>query len=316
METTHCPLCGTDNHEVVLRGRDLLHGLPGCFQVVQCKNCSLRFTNPRPTAEYMQRYYPDDYAPHLGLPDRSSRRGFLNRNIRRAVQAFLGTDSTPVPSDGPNLRVLDLGCGNGAFLHTLQGRDWALYGLEPSVSAAEYARDRFGLNVVNSTIEEYKLERGFFDIVYCRMVLEHLYYPRDVLCEIRGALKSSGHLVVTVPNAGSWEWKTFREYWYGLQVPRHLSHFTPETLTRLLNESGYSVERIVFQPSLTNVLVSVGLWLRSVDALPGMVQFLCTYPRSSSALAVAARCAIHPPALLLSQLRQSGRIAAVARPIS
>ena len=116
-EHIHCPLCGKQKERVLLTGRDRLHGIEGEFTLVQCQECALIYLNPQPALETLSRYYPENrYGPHL--PRRRKKNGppkplgyGLKRLWIRAIARFR--------SLGPDTRVLDVGCGNGAFLYAL-----------------------------------------------------------------------------------------------------------------------------------------------------------------------------------------------------
>jgi len=62
-ERVNCDLCGSDNHEQILVGRDLLCGTEGEWPVVRCRECGLIFTNPRPTPDSLALVYPESYGP-------------------------------------------------------------------------------------------------------------------------------------------------------------------------------------------------------------------------------------------------------------
>ena len=64
LESIPCPMgCAPDDEELFV-GRDRMHGKPGSFPVVRCRQCQLVRTTPRPTLEGAAFYYPDVYAPY------------------------------------------------------------------------------------------------------------------------------------------------------------------------------------------------------------------------------------------------------------
>ena len=72
--------------------------------------------------------------------------------------------------------------------------------------------------------------------------MEHLPNPITTLLEIRRILKSDGTLIIAVPNIGGFTARLTKNCWFGLDVPRHLFHFTPETLKRSLHQTGFSID--------------------------------------------------------------------------
>jgi SAM-dependent methyltransferase len=145
------------------------------------------------------------------------------------------------------------------------------------------------------------------DAVFGWMVVEHLEDPATVVRKIAAALRPGGYFVFSVPNAGSWEFAVFREHWYGLDVPRHLWHFSPRTLGRLLAVTGFSVERIFHQKVLRNVTGSLeflGTDLPRVIGITRGLERLLSVPRISFGIGA-----------VLAALRQGGRLTVVARPV-
>jgi 2-polyprenyl-3-methyl-5-hydroxy-6-metoxy-1,4-benzoquinol methylase len=71
--------------------------------------------------------------------------------------------------------------------------------------------------------------------------LEHVPAPKDVLRAAADALRPRGVLGITVPNLASWSFQRFREHWLGLDVPRHLTHFTPATLGSMVEAAGFRI---------------------------------------------------------------------------
>src|SRR5436305_1644830 len=82
---------------------------------------------------------------------------------------------------------------------------------------------------------------GSIDAVTMWDVLEHVPQPRQDLALVRRALRSSGTLVLSLPNIDSFSARMFGPYWAGWEVPRHMSFFNPKQIERLLSESGFSV---------------------------------------------------------------------------
>ena len=134
---------------------------------------------------------------------------------------------------------------------------WNVEGLEFSAKAAERARS-LGYHVCLSTIEEAETPRNTFDLIVGWMVLEHLHRPVLALQKLRRWTKKKGWLVISIPNAGSLEFRIFKDKWYALHLPNHLYHFTPETLEKVLEKGGWRLERIHHQRIMSNLCGSLG----------------------------------------------------------
>lgn len=151
---------------------------------------------------------------------------------------------------GSNRRVLDIGCGDGAFLSLMQGRGWTAHGLEMDRGAAGRAAARGGIEVTVGTVEEARFAPETFHLIILSHVLEHLPHPRESLRTVREWLREDGVLFVTLPNVDCWERRLFENCWYPWDLPRHLLHFSPTTLERLLREEGFTVTRTRFLTGL------------------------------------------------------------------
>ena len=240
MEKTNCNLCGADDTGLIYAERDRWLGLPGSFRLVCCRRCGLAYLNPRPAPEDMAFYYPATYAPHRAVPgDETSLLSYLNHTCRYGKRTAVIRSARPEGG-----RLLDVGCATGGFLHLvgLSG-SWEICGVEPNADAAHYARDRFGLDVVEGTLRDALFSDAYFDVVTMWEVIEHLHDPRSTLLEIHRVLKPGGMLVISTPNLSSWGAAFFGRYWMGLDVPRHLYVFSPRTLRQLLRRTGFGCQR-------------------------------------------------------------------------
>jgi len=123
--------------------------------------------------------------------------------------------------------------------------NWEPYGVEINAEAANYARQRFGLNVFIGTLTDAHYPDNFFDIITLWNVLEHLHQPQATLFEISRIIRAGGLLVISVPNPDCIEAKIFGQYWAGLDAPRHLYIYSRYTLQRALELAGFTVKEIV-----------------------------------------------------------------------
>ena len=232
--TRSCPLCG--ELEVRLHFDNIT--LPGSevrFQVVTCQSCGLTYTQPLPDEDRIAQLYTDIY--YIGGHEQHAWVGALRSLFHRAVlrwrQSIL---------KGKTGRILDVGCGSGDFLLVMKKAGWEACGLDPSPSACALAAKK-GLTVHNSKLADFQVPDRSFDVITMWHVLEHLPEPERDLCVARRVLRDDGLLVVEVPNFTCATARLSGASWYGLDVPRHLQHFTAQTLELLLNEAGFSVLR-------------------------------------------------------------------------
>ena len=239
LEYIACPLCGGSNSVHVLEGRDFLLGGKDKFRIAECASCGHRYVNPRPTRQAMDRYYPNSYEMYdrrNGIVE--SFRSCLDRHRARWLARLL-------PLRG---RVLEVGCSTGEFLVLLRQQGIEVEGVEYSPYAAAIARERFGLKVKEGLVEELQIPAQAFDLIVMRHVIEHLYDPVAVCRKLVKALRSQGQLICSLPNGASIEMKVFGHYWHGLDIPRHLQMFSPQTIKLLFEQAGLRLERVKYSP--------------------------------------------------------------------
>ena len=309
LEDADCPLGCPRSDETVLAGRDRLHGLPGRFQVVRCRSCGLMRTNPRPSPGTIGFYYPEDYHPYRNtrVAGPSGRLGALKARIKPLARRFFEFNGTRLPPLAPG-RMIEIGCASGGFMHQMAQQGWDVSGIEFSAAAAGHARD-LGYPVHTGPIESAPDPAAPVDLVVGWMVLEHLHAPVKALRRLRQWARPGGWLVLSVPNASSWEFRVFKDSWYALQLPTHLYHFTPPSLAAVLRMGGWRVERIFHQRLLGNIAGSFGYLLQDRRMLPALARWFIKFPEKSG----LHQYALFPLAFLASLAGQTGRMTVWAR---
>jgi len=307
LEQVSCPLGCSNNDEVVLTGRDLLHDLPGEFTVVKCRTCGLMRTTPRPTPETIGFYYPDDYGPYLGTQvNQATPTSSIKELLKPLVKRVFNFNTQRLPSLAPG-RMLEVGCASGAFLHQMTSQGWQVQGIEFSEKAAQAAA-QLGYRVHTGPLETAPPPEESFDLIVGWMVLEHLHDPVGGLQKLREWAKPGAWLVLSVPNSASLEFRLLKEKWYALQVPTHLHHFTPETLGRVLQAGGWTLEKVHHQRVLSNLIASAGYVLRDKGYARLGRKFI-DFPEQGGRWVYA----LYPLAWLFSVFGQTGRMTVWAR---
>ncbi|HEX8814386.1 MAG TPA: class I SAM-dependent methyltransferase [Terriglobales bacterium] len=219
-----CPVCGQIETTPWLSGHDYFHGRAENYSLVRCTNCSLVWLQNPPLPAEMDRHYTDAYHRLISAAgDAHSRWAFRKEALEPHKQSG---------------SLLDLGCSSGAFLSFMRGDAWKLYGIEMSHENARLAEQRSHAQIFVGDILEAPFPQNSFDVITCFDVLEHVYQPRQVIERVSHWLKPGGLFYVLVPNIDSAEARVFGRYWHGLELPRHLSHFSPASLTFLANSVG------------------------------------------------------------------------------
>lgn len=259
-----CRVCGRREARVLLSGTDHREGMGGWFSVVECSNCGLARTDPRP--DDPMAWYPPSYQQHTARTVTGRVvEAAINRTAARAMPAAVRRIVAAIVPDAdmggqiaPGSRVLDVGAGNGTAVRALRAAGIDAYGIEPESRAVDAARGEGAGTVVRGTLEDHPLG-GRFDVVRMYQTLEHMPDPVDALVRARDLLAPGGRLVIGVPNLGSVDRRLFGASWDGLELPRHLYHFTRSSLRMVLGAAG-------LVPRSIRTVALFGLLPASIDA--------------------------------------------------
>jgi 2-polyprenyl-3-methyl-5-hydroxy-6-metoxy-1,4-benzoquinol methylase len=227
-----CPFCGSDSIKNFFKGYDFETNT-GVYNIDFCQQCSLKFTNPRPTLADLPKLYGDrqtaDFVKSSVLIDRL--RSF-------SIQRFLG--HLPKEIFGEAKEILDFGCGDGFFANEL-----AKFNSSLKIVCADFHRDAPVRIMRHKQItyiehEQLELNKTVFDVIFCRHVLEHSFDPVETVRFISEHLTAGGFLIIEVPNSQSIWGKLFKRFYYAYYLPRHLFHFDSRTLDALF-DSRYEI---------------------------------------------------------------------------
>ncbi|QIP11463.1 methyltransferase domain-containing protein [Spirosoma aureum] len=233
METVNsCPVCGSTKFTPYLVCKDYLVSNQN-FNIEQCETCGFRLTNPRPDEKTIGSYYKSEqYVSHN---DESS--GVINTAYRLVRNYTLRSKLNLINklNGGPG-RILDVGCGTGAFLDTSKQGGWQVMGMEPDPDARAVAQKKLEADIQPNLRA---LDGATpFDIITLWHVLEHIPDLNETVPQLNKLLSPKGTLLIAVPNSDSYDAHYFKEYWAAYDVPRHLQHFTPSTIKLLFKKHG------------------------------------------------------------------------------
>jgi len=234
-----CPVCGNPDFKTYLNVSDYFLTREN-FSIVSCDHCSFRFTNPRPDASELGKYYESkDYISHSNT--RSGLFSFVYQNIRKFT---IASKYRLIKRFAKGTSILDIGCATGEFLKYFKNRGWKTIGVEPNEKAREFAHSVNHLDVKDEEWLKTAPEQKF-NIVTLWHVLEHVPAVNGRLEEIKNILKDDGYVFIAVPNADSPDATYYKEHWAGYDVPRHLYHFTVKTMEMILTKHGFQcIEKI------------------------------------------------------------------------
>lgn len=233
-----CPVCGKEEFKNFLVVTDNTVSKES-FVIVECENCSFKFTNPRPDADSIGNYYEsEEYISH-----NNTKAGIINKayHVVRSITTKQKVEliNRYAPAKGT---MLDYGCGTGVFLSACKKDGWDIRGVEPSAKAREIASKETGELIATDLIE---LAGEKFEIITLWHVLEHIHTLNETMSQLAEMLQEDGTLIIAVPNADSHDAQLYKENWAAYDVPRHLYHFTQATMKRFLKKHKMVLEEVL-----------------------------------------------------------------------
>lgn len=244
-EEIPCNICGSKEFSVIYpanaaaeKDKDLVQKFRASGdellidQLVECKQCGLRYVNPRIKSTLIVKGYSEG-SDEIFVSQASSRERTFFKSLE-FIEKFAEKG-----------KILDIGTAGGSFLAAAQKRGWEVYGCEPNKWLANWGKKHYNIPIQTGTIFDQKYKKDFFDVVTLWDVIEHTPDPSKVLNKCNQILKNGGILVVNYPDIGSWIAKAMGRKWLFL-TSVHLYYFTQRTMRRMLEKNGF--EAIVIKP--------------------------------------------------------------------
>ena len=235
--STKCPFCESENTRSYLKLKDYFLSQED-FKILECDDCKLLFTTPRPDKSVIGNYYKsEDYLSH-----NEHKKGLVpwiynqvkKVNICNKYKIAIGNRTKP--------HILDFGCGVGDFLHYAQQKGCEITGCDMSEEARSLSTAKLGK--ATATPEEiFALPCSTFDVITMWHVLEHIDNLNYQAEQLQRLLKENGRLVIAVPNYMSYDAQYYKDKWAAYDVPRHLNHFHKESLQNVF-KGKFELEKI------------------------------------------------------------------------
>lgn len=206
------------------------------FDLVHDKNLGLLKTLPQPKPEELGKYYESqDYISHT-----DEKKGLLSGIYQLVKKWSLHNKSKLIYNQNSGVgTLLDVGAGTGDFLKTAKEKGWQVQGMEPNIKAASLALQK-NITLKNS-LKEFNNDQ--FDVVTLWHVLEHIPNIDETISLLTKMVKLNGTLIIAVPNFKSFDALHYGKFWAAYDVPRHLWHFSKESIEKMFCEN-FQLEKI------------------------------------------------------------------------
>ena len=222
-----CPVCQGGHFEAFLSCEDYTVSHE-TFHLQQCRHCGFVLTNPRPDLQDLSKYYNSD--AYISHSDKSSNLIDHAYKICRNFTMRWKHGLIRKHSLRPPASVLDYGCGTGAFLRECQKHKMRIAGVEPS----RLARQQAEKNTYTTIFPDLPGIVAEFDVISLWHVLEHVPELNETIHGLKTRLRQNGTMFIAVPNLLSQDARRYRQFWAGYDVPRHLWHFSAQTMEKLI----------------------------------------------------------------------------------
>ena len=233
---TNCPVCKADTISFKINIKD--HSITReTFPVWSCASCSLLFTQDVPDENEIGKYYTStDYISHS-----DTKEGIINSIYHRVRNITLKSKRKLVVKLVGKTKgdVLDIGSGTGAYLYEMKMNGWGVTGIEADRDAGNMSHSKYHISTQKP--EELFTLPGKYDVITMWHVLEHVHKLEDYLKRIHQLLVKDGVFIVAVPNYTSADAKAYGSMWAAYDVPRHLYHFSPQSMKVLMEKYGFEI---------------------------------------------------------------------------
>lgn len=246
-----CRICGTSMNQRSF-GREKFLGTGQTLR--RCGFCGGVYLAPDPTPSTVNEFYSSAYRKlYLGETIWLSENLFFRHRLDDEY-AKKRCESL-VPYLSKNGRFFELGSGYGAFLNQISQirPDVELFAAEPDVTNRSKRQGSASVSFISRPFNSFI---AYFDVIAAFHVFEHLSNPQESLHELVDLLKDNGRIVIEVPDVNS-NWCS-----WNYVNPAHLSYFSTNSLTRLMQRVGLEIEYAGPHPggdAFSGTLLAIGI---------------------------------------------------------
>ena len=207
------------------------------FQYVKCSSCGHIYLRNQIKNEILLDLYSNSKT------DKVSRERKKFSELQLYWQKIYFKYSNILFSLCPKGKLLDIGCGDGAFLEFMKiNFNYELYGTEYSKDTKKKLKKLLGKNFFyRKEIEDLKIKKNFFNLVSLIGVLEHLSDPNKLFKTLSRYVKKKGFIFILIPNLDSYSFSVLKEKTPTLNPRAHLNFFTRKSLGKLIKRFNFKI---------------------------------------------------------------------------
>lgn len=248
-----CRICQNTENQRSFTAREMMFGLRDEFPYFECSACGCVQIQEIPSN--LPKYYPDNYYSFQKqgwLKSALKRRwaaysftsnGIIGRTMSTVLGKNQGIESVKRAGASRNAAILDIGCGSGDLLLLLHSLGFTnLTGADPFITA-DISYD----NGIKVWKKELSAISQTYDLIMLHHSFEHMLNPVEIMAQAKRLLKPSGELIIRVPVAASYSWKTYGINWVQLDAPRHIFLPTVKGIEALAKKIGLRLSKVVHE---------------------------------------------------------------------
>lgn len=237
---SQCPVCNSKQIENYFSAKDYTVSNE-IFTITKCNDCTHLFTQNVASQNDIGKYYQsENYISHSDTQD-----GVINKLYHAVRKRTLAGKKNLVQKETGKQegKILDIGCGTGAFLNTMKEANWNATGLEPDDTARKKVLELYKIEAKPSH-EIFDLPTNNYDAITMWHVLEHVHQLQEYIAHLKNMLTANGKIFIAVPNYTSYDAQHYGAHWAAYDVPRHLYHFSPKSMKALVEQHGLRIAKI------------------------------------------------------------------------
>ncbi len=253
----NCKICGNADQNRDFIAREMMFGTRDQFQYMECGDCGALQIKEIP--KNISEYYPETYYSYhradqsflekfvkreIVLHRMGKKNHVLGRLFRPLYPKYLKWLTEDCGIDFSS-KILDVGSGAGKLLLEMNFFGFQdLTGIDPYVQ--KDITHENGVSIYKKNLGDIDEK---FDFIMLHHSFEHMESPHEVFDTLRKSIRDQGKILIRIPVADSYAWRTYETNWVELDPPRHYFLYTKKSMEFLARESGLVIDKILYDSS-------------------------------------------------------------------